>query len=88
MVRKMSQKPRVILVDDCEDSLSSYSDILEDDFDVQVFTKPDAAIKVITDQSTDLVVLDLHMPELNGFEVYKCFEPSIWRLNHLFNQRS
>ena len=37
--------------------------------DIQIENDATAAIKTITDQQPDLVILDIHMPEINGLEI-------------------
>lgn len=66
----MKKKPKIVLVDDCQDSLSSYQEILKDDFDIKLYHLPADAVKAVSKDNPDLIVLDLHMPDLNGFELF------------------
>ncbi|WP_412477843.1 response regulator transcription factor [Halobacteriovorax sp. YZS-2-2] len=65
------KKPHVTIVDDDSDNLENYQDLLEDDFDLQLIQRPLELLTFLNTNKTDIMVLDLHMPELNGFELYE-----------------
>lgn len=70
----MPQKMHVTIVDDILDNLQSYSDLLGDTFELKLIQKPLELIDYLASSKTDLILLDLHMPEVNGFELYQKFK--------------
>jgi two-component system alkaline phosphatase synthesis response regulator PhoP len=62
---------KILLVDDEEDILEFLKYNLEqENFEVQVSTNGKDALKKIS-QKPDLIVLDIMMPEIDGFELYE-----------------
>lgn len=59
----------VLVVDDSGMNLRVAMNILKDDFDVACANSGEAAFKMIEKRVPDLILLDLHMPGMNGFEV-------------------
>ncbi len=60
---------RLLLVDDEEDMLAGLKRTLErniQELEVITATRPSLALRLITDQSFDLALLDVMMPEMNG----------------------
>ncbi|WP_290734146.1 response regulator transcription factor [Halobacteriovorax sp. JY17] len=64
----------VTIVDDVEDNLLSYRELLETNFDLELIQNPIELIGYLNSKKTDLVILDLHMPNMNGFELYGKFK--------------
>jgi len=63
---------RIALVDDDENIRTSVAMALEaEGFDVSDYPDGQAAVDVLIDQPTDLVVLDIKMPRMDGMEVLK-----------------
>ncbi|HPQ81462.1 MAG TPA: response regulator [bacterium] len=70
----MAEKKKVLIIDDERD----YADILKqrlefEGFDVCVAYDGAAGLKVAKEESPDVVLLDIMMPELDGFETAKQF---------------
>lgn len=68
----MTTKPRILVIDDdrklnalLREFLSSFG------FDVAAATHPDEGLRFLAAQTPDLVILDVMLPEMNGFEVCK-----------------
>ncbi len=64
------EMPTVLIVDDNEDNLDLIADTLgEDEFEViRARSGPDA-MSLLMSRQIDLVLLDLKMPDMNGFAV-------------------
>ncbi|HET8792437.1 MAG TPA: response regulator [Nitrososphaeraceae archaeon] len=87
---------RILLVDDEPDITFTIKSILkEDGFQIDPFTDPVMALKSYKRYFYDLVVLDIKMPKMNGFELYTkireldpnvkiCFLTAIATLNEGF----
>jgi DNA-binding response OmpR family regulator len=67
----MSRPPRVLVVEDEQDIAGLIKHALErsGDGQVQIVASGDAALRAVTDQPPDLVILDLNLPVLSGTEV-------------------
>ncbi len=66
----MLASSRILLVDDTPENLDVLSAILEDlDCQLIVATNGERAIELARKQSPDLILLDVMMPGMNGFEV-------------------
>lgn len=66
------QSPEILLVDDTPEDIESAVSVLRDNnFKIRIATKGSTALKLISQRSPDLVLLDVYMPEMNGFEVCK-----------------
>lgn len=64
-------KPRILVVDDEDDMLLLYKNILKKDHVIIPVSSGREAIKMISRESVDLVILDIIMPDVNGIEVLK-----------------
>lgn len=63
---------KILLVDDDDGILISIKHCLEDnDFIVDTFSSPLEAISAFQPELYDLVLIDIKMPEMNGFELYQ-----------------
>ena len=69
----MSERHKILIVDDNESNRELLIDMLEDDFDVYQCADGKDAIAVLSNQgnSFSLVLLDIFMPEVDGFQVLK-----------------
>jgi two-component system catabolic regulation response regulator CreB/two-component system response regulator ChvI len=68
----IKKQRRIQVVDDETDIISSLKLGLEDNgFNVEAFTEPLAALSKFKADFYDLVILDIKMPDMNGFELYK-----------------
>ncbi|EQC49585.1 response regulator receiver domain protein [Bacteriovorax sp. BSW11_IV] len=64
----------VTIVDDVYNNLMSYKELLENEFDLELIQNPLELLGFLNTSKTDLVLLDLHMPNVNGFELYNKFK--------------
>lgn len=64
------KKKKLVIVDDDEELLTELQDILIDNnYDVTVFSNPEHALKKIPLIEPDLIILDLKMGELTGIQL-------------------
>ena len=65
-------KRRLLLVDDEQDITSILCSVLQESgFKVSFFNDPLLALKYFKPHYYDLVILDIRMPNMNGFELYR-----------------
>jgi two-component system, OmpR family, response regulator ChvI len=69
---KTSKKNTIFIVDDEPDTLESLRIVLEQNsFKVEAFTDPTLASDRYAAGLYDLLILDIKMPRMNGFDLYK-----------------
>jgi two-component system, OmpR family, response regulator ChvI len=67
-----NNKMSILLVDDEPDIIGIFKVGLEDNgFKVDAFTDPQEALSSFKANAYDLLLLDVRMPKLNGFELYE-----------------
>ncbi|MBF0303852.1 MAG: response regulator [Desulfamplus sp.] len=59
----------ILVVDDTEENIDILSDLLGDDYDVSVAMNGKDALHDIAKNPPDLILLDIMMPEIDGYEV-------------------
>ncbi|ABK45761.1 PAS/PAC sensor hybrid histidine kinase [Magnetococcus marinus MC-1] len=64
-----SVKERILIVDDQPDNVDVLKDILEDYERMAALSGPEALMLAQCDPAPDMVLLDIMMPEMNGYEV-------------------
>jgi DNA-binding response OmpR family regulator len=65
------QKNRILVVDDEPDSCITFKKTLEDHgFVVDTYNDPLLVLSIFKANSYDLLLIDIKMPEINGFELY------------------
>ena len=89
---------KILLVDDEPDVLYTIKNILEDNgFQVDTFNDPIISLKFFKSSYYNLVILDIKMPKMDGFELYTkirekdpkvkiCFLTAITRFNEEFRK--
>jgi class 3 adenylate cyclase len=65
------QKPRILVVDDTPDNLFLMNALLEDRYDVVTAESGAAALEAARTQVPDLILLDIMMPGMDGYEVLR-----------------
>jgi DNA-binding response OmpR family regulator len=65
------KRMHVTIIDDNRDLLDALSGSLADAFNLQVFSEPDKGLDFIRNNHTDAILLDLHIPGKDGFQVYE-----------------
>jgi len=69
-------KPTVLAVDDTPENLDVVKGILSDDYHIKVAVNGHIALKIAQAQSPDLILLDIMMPEIDGYEVCRQLKAS------------
>lgn len=68
----MGEKNKILVVDD-EDALRTVlsGELISEGYDVRTASDGDEAMSCLQKESFDLLLLDIRMPRVNGFEVLK-----------------
>ena len=64
-------KGHVLVVDDTEENLAIIVDALDGEHDVSVAIDGPTALEAVEEQPPDLILLDIMMPEMDGYRVCK-----------------
>jgi DNA-binding NtrC family response regulator len=67
----MEIKPTILVVDDEPGARQSLEVILEDDYQVLTAQSGEEALEIFQKECVDLILLDVHMPEMDGLEVLR-----------------
>jgi two-component system, OmpR family, response regulator ChvI len=68
----VERKRSILVVDDEPDIVITLRTVLErNNFTVDAYTEPQQAIKSFKPDVYNLLILDIKMPQMNGFELYK-----------------
>ena len=59
----------ILVVDDAETNIDILVDLLADDYDVAVAMDGESALEFTVDDAPDLILLDIIMPGIDGYEV-------------------
>ncbi len=65
----MESLRNVLLVDDSVINIDIMLEILADDYELSVAMDAESALECIADVQADLIVLDIVMPEMSGYEL-------------------
>ncbi len=66
---KAPKKNRIMIIDDTVENLSLLNTLLsEQDYEVSLFPKAELALQALELNTPDLILLDINMPGMNGFE--------------------
>ena len=68
----VATRRKILLVDDDSDVVSTFQMILEmNGFEVEAYTSPISALSNFRPDEFGLLILDIRMPVMNGFELFK-----------------
>ncbi|MCG8453925.1 MAG: response regulator [Spirochaetales bacterium] len=65
----MSEKQKILIVDDTPDNVQLLGNILKDQYELSVALSGEEALRIVEKSPFDLVLLDIMMPGIDGFEV-------------------
>jgi DNA-binding response OmpR family regulator len=78
-------KKKILIVDDESDVCFTIKAMLNDyGFDAEIYTDPVKALKDFKQDFYGLIILDIKMPEINGFELYNQFKYKDPKIKTLF----
>ena len=66
-----ARRPTILVVDDTPDNLSLISELLKDTYKVKVANNGERALKSVQGAKPDLILLDIMMPVLSGYDVIR-----------------
>jgi len=66
-----NEKQKILVIDDEKANCLLMAQILKNDYTVYVSTNSSEALEVIKRNTPDVILLDIIMPELDGYEVLK-----------------
>ena len=69
----MNDKKVILVVDDQAENLTLLRSLLEKYFDVRIAKSGNMALTLLHNNHVDLILLDIEMPNMNGFEFMKNF---------------
>lgn len=65
------------IVDDDQRILETYKDLMSDCFDLSLIENPHELKTFIKKNHTDLILMDLNMPEINGLDLFKLMQKEL-----------
>ncbi|MDR1909541.1 MAG: response regulator [Spirochaetaceae bacterium] len=65
----MDEKKSILAIDDLPLELAIYRNILGSRYDLHLADSAPAALKLLADTHVDLIILDIEMPGMSGFEL-------------------
>jgi len=65
----LEEKKTILIVDDTETNIDILLELLGDEYDVLVALNGENALEIVEDDKIDLILLDIMMPEMDGYEV-------------------
>lgn len=66
-----NEKPTILIVDDETTNIVMLSDLLKDEYQIKVAKLGQKAIDIVNSEDIDLILLDIEMPKMSGYEVCK-----------------
>lgn len=74
MNKNNADRPVVLIVDDTPENISLLKAVLQDDYEIKVATGGRKAVEVALKSKVDLVLLDVMMPGIDGYETCRMFK--------------
>jgi len=84
-VRISKSRIRILLVDDEFDITFTFKKGLEDNgFEVDSFNDPQIALSNFTAGTYDIALIDIKMPKINGFDLYRKLRNTDYKVKYCF----
>jgi DNA-binding response OmpR family regulator len=80
----MKSMYNILVLDDNEAQLQHVNNLLKNDFNVYLVNNPIKAHKICAENQFDAILVDVHMPIINGFEFIKTLKSSLQYETALF----
>ncbi|CAN5787119.1 hypothetical protein BH23GEM10_BH23GEM10_11580 [soil metagenome] len=61
-------RPKLLIIEDNVDLLTILEQLLSEDFDVRTARRGEEGVELATSFQPDVVILDLHLPQMDGIE--------------------
>ncbi len=71
------EKQKILIVDDSPENIELLFVMLQDEYEVIFSTSGEKALKLAQDVQPDLILLDIIMPGIDGYEVIKCLKSDV-----------
>lgn len=69
MMSNGPNNPRILIVDDVPANIESLAAVFLDDYELTITTNGQDAVEIAVSEHPDLILLDIIMPKMNGYEV-------------------
>lgn len=73
----METKKKIVAVDDSGIILKMLESLLSSHYEFHAFSKGMRALKYLKDVTPDLIILDIEMPEIDGFEIMRLIKENV-----------
>jgi len=71
---ELIKQPTILIVDDMTTNILILSDLLKDEYEIKVAKNGEKAVEIVNLQNIDLILLDIEMPNENGFALFDYFD--------------
>src|SRR6266571_4506941 len=71
MLAAIDVLPRILIIDDDQSLLESYTVLLEDEFQVSTAESGEKGLEVLRHEDVHLILLDVRLPDISGIEVLR-----------------
>lgn len=70
-MNRLAQRPRILAIDDTPTNLLTLGAVLANEFDLRIASSGAAGLELAMQSLPDLILLDVMMPEMDGFETLR-----------------
>jgi PleD family two-component response regulator len=63
------KKPTILIVDDIPGNIKIVAEMLDDEYEIAMTTSGQDALEMVAVGDVELIILDIVMPEMDGYEV-------------------
>lgn len=86
MLNYLLKRPKILVIDDDKFNITALIGILREDYDVMAAISGDMGLAAAAKGNPDLILLDITMPGMDGYEVFQRFQsqPSIKNIPVIF----